>query len=348
VFLHAAKGTEYKVFQPAEATVNEWTSSLPCLRRSMANEPDPELMVQFCREIIPAILTKEGVGTPEAVLAGKDILSRAEAVARLDRESYEILAAPFYEESFDHEPADAPEWLKALTTLVVRNSQLEELHANGPVTNAGVKVITDYGLPPLSHLMSARRRLSLLQDVADDPFVGLSAAYPRAWSCLSALRVALLGDGGRVGYRLPDGPPPDLPDPAEVIESQPAEKIDVSSGASFTSEVLSGIDSRFGQDLVQIMEAASEEMLLNVSALSRFSRNSRKLLRVLDFQLAHKSRVLTTNYLLTCKEVWVRRGRLVKPDSRRPVDGLRDSRGLSGAHRKTVEEYLRKISQAEQ
>lgn len=77
--------------------------------------------------------------------------------------------------------------------------------------------------------------------------------------------------------------------------------------------------------------------MLGVSSLSRISRNSRKQLRVLEFLLAHKARILTTNYLLTSKEVWVRRHDLVKPDSESPMNGFRDLSGLSGSHRKTVE-----------
>jgi hypothetical protein len=43
---------------------------------------------------------------------------------------------------------------------------------------------------------------------------------------------------------------------------------------------------------------------------------------------------MTTNYLLTCKEVSVRRRELVKPDSLRPLDGFQNTSGLTGSHRK--------------
>lgn len=78
--------------------------------------------------------------------------------------------------------------------------------------------------------------------------------------------------------------------------------------------------------------------------LSRISRNSRKLLRVLEFLLAHRAKILTANYLLTSKEVWVRRRHPVRPDSEHPLAGLHDQAGLSGAHRKTVETYLEIIA----
>lgn len=89
-----------------------------------------------------------------------------------------------------------------------------------------------------------------------------------------------------------------------------------------------------------------EEVTLGLSSLSRISRSSRKLLRVLEFLLAHQATVLTTNYLLTCKEVWVRRHELVKPDPENPIAGFRNMNGLNGSHRKTLESYVRQISQA--
>jgi hypothetical protein len=58
--------------------------------------------------------------------------------------------------------------------------------------------------------------------------------------------------------------------------------------------------------------AGKEELLLGLSSLSRISRNSRKLMRVLEFLLAHRARILTTNYLITYKEMWVRRHELVQ------------------------------------
>jgi hypothetical protein len=44
--------------------------------------------------------------------------------------------------------------------------------------------------------------------------------------------------------------------------------------------------------------AEGEGLLLGLSNLSRVSRNSGKLLRVLEFLLAQRARILTTNYLL--------------------------------------------------
>jgi hypothetical protein len=91
----------------------------------MAEEPDPDHMIRFCREVLPGMFTEAcGVTEAEAARAAGDILSRAEAAAQPDLDSRRLLAAPFFEESFWHDPVDAPPWMKAFTTLVVRNSYL--------------------------------------------------------------------------------------------------------------------------------------------------------------------------------------------------------------------------------
>jgi len=312
---------------------------------AVSDDPDPRHMARFCREILPEMLTGAcGVAAPDARLAAEDVLCRAEAAARLDRDSCEILAAPFFEESFSHEPDGASAWMKAITTLAIRNSRLEELHASGPVNAGGITAITTGGLGPLSHLIAARRRHPLPAGSADDPFAGLAAAYPRAWSCLAALRTALVSGGGRVGYRPPQAPLPGLPEESEVIDAPQAEHVEVPSGA-FTAVVLSGIDPRFDHNALQLLRAAeNEEIVIALSGLSRISRNSRKLLRVMEFFLARQATVLTTNYLLTCQELWVRRRELVRPDSLRPMDGLQDTSGLAGSHRKTVEAHAHQVS----
>jgi hypothetical protein len=315
----------------------------------MPDGPDLGHMVRFCREVLPGMLTEAcGVAAPDASLVAEDVLARAEAVARLDRDSCEILAAPFFEESFSHEPDEASVWMKAITTLVIRNSRLEELHASGPVNAGGITAVTTYGLGPLSHFIAARRRHHRPAGVSGDPFAGLAVVYPRAWACLDALRTALISGGGRVGYRAPEAPALALPTAAEVLDAQPAGHLDLPFDA-FTAVIFSGIDPRFDQNAMGWLRAAEdEELLLGLSSLGRISRNSRKLLRVLEFLLARQARILTTNYLLTCKDVCVRRHALVKPDSEHPMAGFRNMNGLNGSHRKTLEAYVSQISQAKE
>lgn len=187
------------------------------------------------------------------------------------------------------------------------------------------------------------RAVHLPAGTRDDPFAGLAGPYPRAWACLSALRTSLDCGGGRVGYRQPEAPIPELPDAWEVTDAPPADHLKIPSGA-FKGAIFSGIDPRFDQHVFGWLKAAqNEEMMIGLSSLSRISRNSRKLLRVLEFLLAHHARILTTNYLLTEKDVWVRQRELVKPESKNPVNGMRNMVGLSGSHRKTVESYIQQV-----
>lgn len=313
----------------------------------MSDVPDPEHFAKYCSELLPGMLEVCEVPTSDAARVAEDVLMRAEAAARLAPADLETLAAPFYEESFDHEPDDAPPWLKATTTLVIRNSHLEEMHANGPVAD-GLIAITTYGAGALSHLISARRRVPLSADVTGDPFGDLREEFPRAWACLRTLRSCLNAGGGRFGYRLPQAAVPELPDTSEVVEAEPAEDVKSPSGDS-TAVVFSAIDPRFDQHAFRLLERAVEHegQLVALSALSRISRNSQKLHRVLELLLAHHARILTTNYLLTDKEVWVRRRHLVKPDSWHMMKGFEDLTGLSGAHRKTVESWLQQVADSE-
>jgi len=76
---------------------------------------------------------------------------------------------------------------------------------------------------------------------------------------------------------------------------------------------------------------------LCASTLSRYARNSDKLHRILEYLLAHNATILTTNYLIRPTNVWVRRGTLVKPDSRDPYTCIAQTRGLTGTHRKLAE-----------
>ena len=118
----------------------------------MRDEPDPAHFARFCTEILPGMLEVCEVPVPDVALVVEDVSLRAEAVARMDPASREILAAPFYEESFSHEPEEAPAWMKA----------------------------------------------PLAAGAADNPFVELAEAYPRAWACLEALRTCLNCGGGRI------------------------------------------------------------------------------------------------------------------------------------------------------
>jgi hypothetical protein len=292
--------------------------------------PDGQLMRRYCVEVLPKLL-HEGceVDGDLAAAIGADVLARAEAVAALPVAYQHTLAAPFVEEAFDHKPDDAPVMYKALVTAVVRNSRLEDAHAAGPVDTGGITVITEMALAPLSHLFAFRRRHRLDPPPRHDELCDLDSRYPRAWSCLTAL-TEVLDTGGR---RLPCAERPGArrarPDRGGAgprpRRHRPARRSQRPRRAHRRA------DPR-RDDRVRPRRAVHD----GGSALSRLSRKTDTLLRIVEFFLARGTAVLTTNYMLRPADVWVRRGRFVKPDSTDPWPGLLTLDGLTGSHWATV------------
>jgi hypothetical protein len=210
--------------------------------------PDPSLMIKYCGEVLPGTLTDAcDVPADLAERIGEDVLARAEAFALLPQQEQEVLVAPFVEEVFDHEPLDASLGLKAMVTVVVRNSLLEEAHHDGPL-DSGLIAVTQYAAGPLSHFLASRRR-EPVDYQGSNPFHGLSVQYPRAWACLTAL-TEVFSVGGRQPVRFPEAPVPSLPTGDELVTAPR------SSGDS-SAAVFSAIDPRFDQDLLGLLERAA-------------------------------------------------------------------------------------------
>ena len=68
----------------------------------------------------------------------------------------------------------------------------------------------------------------------------------------------------------------------------------------------------------------------------------------MEYLLAHDVPILTANYLLRPREVWVRRGELVPVDHKDLPAAWRVSRGLSGVHRATVAEVVKQLEAKKQ
>jgi hypothetical protein len=295
-------------------------------------QPDPGHFERFCREIVPGLLTDVcHVDEEVAAQVGKDIRTRAESYAALGDTARDVLMSPFAEEVAGYEPADSPLQLKGAVAVVVRSSLLEEAHSHGPVEAGGIEGITTMAAAPLSHFLAARRRFP----------VTVKDAYPRAWSCLSAVALAYGADGGRWPYRVPATPVPELP-----LAEVDAPRADNHEDAV----VLSGIDTRFDQLMVQRMQEAADngDTVWLTASLSRISRNLGKLLRAMEYLLAHDVPILTANYLLRPHEAWVRRGELAPVSHKDPLTAWRILRGLSGAHRAMVAQAVKQLEAKEQ
>ena len=176
----------------------------------------------------------------------------------------------------------------------------------------------------LSHFLAARRRNPVT--VEHNLFAGLADAWPRAWACLGAVAQAYGAGGGRWPYRAPAAPVPELP--VAEVEAPATDTRD-------DTVVLSGIDPRFDQQIVQRMRETAEpgDAIWLTASLSRISRRLGKLLQTVEYQLAHDVPVLTANYLLRPHDVWVRRGELAPIEHEDLLKAWRDLRGLSGVHR---------------
>jgi hypothetical protein len=300
-------------------------------------EPDAGHFERFCHVIVPEILTDVcHVDEDLAARVGEDILARAESYAALEDTARDALIAPFAEEVAGYEPADSSLMLKGAVAVVVRSSLLEEAHSHGPVEAGGIEGVTTMAAAPLSHFLAARRRTPV--SVRDNQFADLPGAFPRAWACLGTVALAYGAGGGRWPYRVPDAPVPEVP-VAEVEAPKANNRQD--------AVVLSGIDTRFDQLAVQRMREAVEDgdgdAVWLTASLSRISRHLGKLLRAMEYLLAHDVPILTANYLLRPHEVWVRRGELVPVDHRDSLAAWRVSRGLSGAHRATVADVVKQL-----
>ena len=302
-------------------------------------EPDPGHFERFCNVVVPDLLTDVcHVGTELAARIGEDILARAESYAMLDDTARDVLIAPFAEEVARYEPAGSSLVLKGAVAVVVRGSLLEEAHAHGPVEAGGIQGITTLAAAPLSHFLAARRRNPV--PVEDNLFANLADAWPRAWACLGAVAQAYGAGGGRWPYRIPVAPVPELP-----AAEAGAPSADSRDGVV----ILNGIDPRFDQEAVQRMREAAEpgDAVWLTASLSRISRHLGKLLQAVEYLLAHDVPVLTANYLLRPREVWVRRGELATVDHEDPLAAWRASRGLSGVHRAVAAEAVKQMEAKE-
>lgn len=301
-------------------------------------KPDPNAMAQFCGTVIPDVLHEVcDMGKDAARVIAGDILQRADAFARLDRDTQRMLGAPFLEEVAAYSPPEASLDLKAAVTVVVRNSHLEAAHADGPVNANGIRALTTYAAGPLSHLLAAGCWLLAAQRTQDpgteaNVFGSLVSAYPRASAALSALAQSVAAGGGRVGYSAPDAPIPGVPSVAEAVEAR-------RSSSDERLIVESAIADPLNAQLVQLIHACiANEAQMYVPTLSRISRNMDRLLSVIELLLAHGAPIITTNYLLRSNDVWVRKNQLLKPDNYENLTaGLQDLSGLSGSHRRMVE-----------
>ncbi|MFE2519412.1 hypothetical protein [Streptomyces mirabilis] len=293
------------------------------------NINDSVFVREFCHSALPELLTGAGLSDGDARGVAVDVIRRARMLAALPVDYFDVLVTPFIEEVSQHRPLSAPAWIRAAVVVAVRNSRLEDFHAlGGPLRAADITTVTEAATDPLALLLKEPGT-----PVSNNTLAGLDARYPRAWACLAALSDLMASDGGTErAYNMPQAPVPDLPGSDETFHAEQATS--VKPLAAGQGVVASGVDPRFDQALLAMMQQVKDgnAEVVPLSALSRLSRNSDKQLRVLDFLLAHRTTVLTTNYLLSPDMVAVRTRPLVKPDSYDLRRTMKQLRGLGPTH----------------
>ncbi|MDG4857347.1 hypothetical protein P8605_04110 [Streptomyces sp. T-3] len=281
----------------------------------------------YCATTLPQTLKKCGLVTDEATRVADDVFHRGQAISALPPEYFDVLITPFLEEVTGNQPIGSPAWVRAAVAVAVRNSELETFHSANRVSNRFIAEITTAAVQPMQAILDGPS-----VTVQENPFTGLDSRYPRAWACLSALSDLISKGSGSVEYDAPEGlPVPDLPSEFERLEVRLGGAVGPARKA-----ITSGISPYFDQQIMSSMTMASAKMIdvTAVSALSRYSRNSHKQFRVLEYFLAHRVPVLTSNHLLADGWVSVRSRPWVQPNSGDPRRAYRKLKGLVGEHKK--------------
>lgn len=287
----------------------------------------------FCREFVPGILTEWGAADA-ATAVGEDLLVRARSCADSGVQARDVLRVPFTEEVYGYQPRSVPIHLRADVCVVVRCGLLEDAHALGLVEPGELRRSRLWRLCRLlsGSTTTTRRPALTLQGPSMASIVGGRERGQRSRRWVGSV---LMADGRRT-LRLML-PPRGLPNDAEVVPTRMGRHGHV---------VLSGLDPRFDEGLANALCASGTGHVLRIAGFSRLSRNLDKLFRIVDVVLSRGGEILTTNHLIRNGEVFSRRGGFVQPNSANPAAGMTDTRGLSGTHRRTMEQVRARLVEA--
>jgi hypothetical protein len=284
----------------------------------------------YCDELVPQLLTRWGAGHfAETVTA--ELHERAQGFADSGVRARDVLRAPFVEEVVGHQPEAAPVSILAAVCLIVRCTHLEEAHVEGHLHDDGIRSLTTTATRPLLEWLNERYCIEISAPPAG-PFAGLDTTWPRAWAALEAL--TSVPDGGRESWRALNASEPELPGDNEIVEAERNTAGHV---------IASALDPRFDSDAAELLTTVEPGMVIAILNISRLSRNTDKVMRMVEIILARGGSVLTSNLLIRPGEVHCRRGDLVKPTTRDIADVLLETAGLTGLHRKIATQVRREV-----
>ena len=287
----------------------------------------------FLDEVLPKLFRRCGVGPEQSAAVVTDIERRATDYAAGGRSSRRMLRVPFLDDVADFEPREAPLGVKADIAVVVRNSLLEDVHSHGPIDDPELLDITYTGTGAFNAWLNSNANPN-----DHDPPKGVFAATAdcvRASAGLQALALAA-ENGGRRSFRTPKAPPPVTPWTADggAVDDP------VWADGRIERSALAAVDSHLVGMLDSVAEGSAG--LLVTSSLSRYSRDSVLLAQIVEFLLAHKATILTTNLMLRPGEAFARRPPFVAADSQNTLVGINAER-LSGIHAKVLNQVIAEL-----
>lgn len=279
-----------------------------------------------------------GLNEHQRAIIARDVHSRLNSLlARWDDAPFRrtILSIGAEEGSF-YEPHDASLDVRALVVVAVRNSLIEDIATQWPVTaalrenhrkieDAELIAITKAAIEHFRKLDESPTEGLPQVEAREDPFGGLPARYTGAWNALSRLANA---SSNKVIYEPVDVPVPNLPAPS--APGGPVEDVDVYA---------SGIDAGFDATLLDRLSQIKQGPLpcFFTDCFKGVTRNPEKLFRVIEFVLACQTAFITHNYLLfpTCA---LRREHFLRPfhGKNGQLEKFSQTAGLTEPHRKAL------------
>lgn len=302
-------------------------------------------MAENPREILTRLtghLVRLGFSSPQIAAVTSDVDIRLRAI--LCRWSNEPLRRTLLfhgvEESTFYDPARGDPDARALVVVGIRNSLLEDFASTTEAARrwgAAAPLVSDRNIREItSDLLACMVGLDLAA-LAErvgapphdlDPFADLSARYPLAWKAMS--EAASMVGHAKVYDPLPAGHDSILPDSSPTA----------TSGSTFVSAAVSGIDARIDQGLAQGMRDTVEGGLpfMGFSGFRGCSRNPDKLYRVMNDLMNHDLAFVTPNYFLSNGYV-ARRQALLRPCHTDPefLAQIADHSGLKPRHREALD-----------
>lgn len=237
-------------------------------------------------------LEQRGASDEQIELARHDVELRLRALAARwgDRGEIVPLLAPFLDVALWNEPQDVHPFVRALVTVGVRNSALENLH------NAD-DVIQEEDWQPLT-VAAARQFAGWAHDFGDDdvaepppadPFAGLREQHPVSCAAFALYEHPAAGETRE--YE----PPASEPWPIELEVDFEAEVTDRNEN------VVHAMDERIDAGLADVVARVcrGETAAFAVPSFKHISRNLHRLFRVTETVLTNGRMIVTSNSMIT-------------------------------------------------